>query len=150
MIRMITQRSSMTNFDHFLLKMNVFSVKKIWAALCSWYLSERVIALMVEPDKKRTFFIHFFFMIDGWRPHDLAKFPLCRRTKVHIKLARLFFVQKLRTNVMFKSQVALLYRLWKNKSKYNQSKSIILTFGVIFMHWYHDAIWSWLIFSNGC
>ena len=35
-------------------------------------------------------------MIDGWRPHDLAKFPLCRRTKVHIKIGSLFFAQKLR------------------------------------------------------
>ena len=127
MIRMITQRSSMTNFDHFLLKMNVFSVKKIWAALCSWYLSERVIALMVEPDKKRTFFIHFFFMIDGWRPHDLAKFPLCRRTKVHIKLVRLLFVQKLRTLQMSCSNVRLPCCIsWEkiNTNKINQEEVI--------------------------
>ena len=145
MIRMITQRSSMTNFDHFLLKMNVFSVKKIWAASCSWYLSERVIALMVEPDKKRTFFIHFFFMIDGWRPHDLAKFPLCRRMKVHIKLARLFFVQKLRTclNDSFPRCIT-----WEkiNPNKTNQR--------TVFWHLEKflctDKIWSWLIFCNGC
>ena len=87
-------------------------------------------------------------MIDGWRPHDLAKFPLCRRTKVHIKLARLFFVQKLRTlqtsylNVSFPRSIVC--------KKINPNKTNQRT---VFWHLEYflctDKICRWLIFCNG-
>ena len=112
---------------------------------------------MVEPDKKRTFFIHFFFMIDGWRPHDLAKFPLCRRTKVHIKLARLSIAQKFtKLQILFKEtsslKVSFPHNIGCEKINPNKTNRRALFW---YLEWFlctdtmmEAKIWTWLIFSK--